>query len=135
MIRRTILTTTMIGALASAGLAGAAEAPVVSKQQFIAGEAPVTVPGTGVKKGEWMGGRAVLVYRDVTLEGDQEVRLTLWARKGQRIRGLAVDERTKVGFKTLTDDYAGKKKVVVQAFLHRGARGGEATNRIYALSR
>ena len=132
MIRRTLLTTTAIATLASAGLAGAADAPVVSAQHFVAGTAPVTVPGTGVRKGEWMGGRAVLVFRDVTIERGQTARLTLRARKGQRIRGLATAEGTKTSFVALTDDYAGKRKVVVRA---TGRTDDARTERIYALSR
>ena len=135
MIRKTVLTTTAIATLASAGLAGAAEAPVVSAQHFVAGKAPVTVPGTGVRKGEWMGGRAVLVFRDVTIERGQTARLTLRARKGQRIRGLAVPEGTKISFQPVDRHYAGDRKVVVEAELASTAGDREATNRVYALSR
>ncbi len=135
MFRKTLLTTTAITVLASAGIAGAAEAPVVSDQQFIAGKAPVTVPGTGVKKGEWMGKGAVVVYRTVTLEGDQATRLTLSARKGQRIRGLATAQGTTISFQPVEHDYAGDKRVVIRAEVASTAGDGEVKARVYALSR
>jgi len=48
----TIITTTAVAALASAGIATAAQAPAVSAQHTSkARTAPVTIPGTGVKKG------------------------------------------------------------------------------------
>jgi hypothetical protein len=135
MFRKTLLTTTAITALATAGIAGAAEAPVVSAQSFTAGNAVVTVPGTGVKQGEWIGKRGVLVHRSVTLEGDQRVDVTLTARKGQKIRGLAHDEGTKISFQPVTRSYVGKQKVVVRARVAPTAGDGEVTNRVYALSR
>ena len=135
MFRKTLLTTTAITVLASAGIAGAADAPVVSEQQFIAGKAPVTVPGTGVQKGEWLGKRSVLVYRTVTLEGDQRTKLTLSARKGQKIRGLATAQGTQISFQPVDRDYAGDRKVVVRAAVAPTAEDGEVTARIYALSR
>ncbi len=135
MFRKTLLTTTTIAALATAGIAGAAEAPVVSKQSFTAGQAVVTVPGTGVKKGEWIGKRGVLVHRTVTLEGDQKVNVTLTARKGQTIRGLAAAQGTKISFQPVDRSYVGDRKVVVRAQVAPNAGDGEVTSRIYALSR
>jgi hypothetical protein len=131
---RTISAAAVTAALAATGVAGAAEAPVVSQQQFIAGTAPLTIPGTGVQKGEWMGSRARLLYRDVTLEGTQRATLTLRAPKGLRIRGLAVQEGTNVGFVALTRRYAGKQQVQVRTFV-RGGVTGEVTGRIYALAK
>jgi hypothetical protein len=133
---RTISIAAVTAALAATGVAGAAEAPVVSDQQFIAGAAPLTIPGTGIQQGEWMGSRARLLYRDVTLEGDQQVRLTLRAPKGRKIRGLAVGEGTKVSFTAVTRRYAGKRSVVVRAQLAgRHADDGEITGRVYALAK
>jgi hypothetical protein len=122
-------------AVAAAGAAGAAEAPVVSEQGFIAGKAPVTVPGTGVKQGTWMGSKQRLIYRDVTLEGDQRARVTLTAQKGKRIRGLAVAEGEKIAFKVTDRDYAGKRSVTVVASIAGGAGDEERTGRILALQR
>src|SRR5439155_7971927 len=53
-VRTTRITTATaaVAALASAGVATAAEAPVISAQKVLAGKtAPLTIPGTGVKKG------------------------------------------------------------------------------------
>ena len=122
-------------ALAATGIAAAADAPVVSKQATIAGTAVVTVPGTGVAKGEWMGSKTVLVFRDVTLERGQTARVTLRAPEGKRIRGLATGEGSKIGFKADGRRYAGDRKVTVTAFTSPRAADGEHTGRIYALTR
>jgi hypothetical protein len=131
---RTISVAAATAALAATGVAGAAEAPVVSKQQFIAGTAPLTIPGTGIHKGEWMGSRARLLYRDVTLEGKQRATVTLRAPKGLKVRGLALQEGANVGFVALTRHYAGKQQVQVRTFVRRGV-SGEVTGRIYALAK
>jgi hypothetical protein len=131
---RKILTATTVVAFATTGIATAADAPIVSEQHFIAGHAPVTIPGTGVQKGEWMGSKARFVYRDVTLEGDQRVRVTLRAPKGRTIRGLAPAEGSKISFVAVDRDYVGKRKTTVRARLAPGA-DGEQTARIGALVR
>jgi hypothetical protein len=133
--KRILTTTTAIAALATAGVAGAAEAPVVSEQHFVAGKAPLTIPGTGVKKGEYMGAKAQLVFRNVTLEGDQEVRLSLRARNGRTIRGLAIPEGSKVSFQPVDRGYVGDRRVVVTAEVAPTAGDEEVTGRIYALTR
>jgi hypothetical protein len=121
-------------ALGATGVATAADAPVVSKQSWIAGAALADFPGTGLKKGDWIGSKAVMVYRRVTLERGQSVRLTLRARKGQRIRALGAVQNRKLSVVALTDDYAGKRSVTVRARVRRGV-DGEVSERIYALSR
>jgi opacity protein-like surface antigen len=133
---RLLAATASTFALSAGAVAAAADAPVVSKQQSVAGTALVTVPGTGVHKGDWMGSRAVLVFRDVTLEGRQRVRVTLRAPQGKRLRGLATAEGERVAFVALDRRYAGKRRVVVRASLSGAARlAGEHTGRIYALAR
>lgn len=131
-----IATASAVALLGSAGVATAAEAPVVSAQSTMSGStAPVTVPGTGVKKGERLPKGARIVFRDVTLEGKQQVRLTLKAPAGKRLRGLAVREIDKVGFVVVQkSSYVGRPKVQVRAFAAPKAEG-EATGRIYALVR
>ena len=131
-LHRTISLTAVTAVLATAGVAGAAEAPVVSAQQTIHGTAVVTVPGTGVKQGEWMGSKAHLVYRDATLAQDQRAVVTLRAPKGKRIRGLAIRENAKIAVRALDREYAGKTKVTVHAVLRPDA-GGQATDRVFAL--
>ena len=134
--KRTISLAAAVTALAATGVAGAAEAPVVSQQEFIAGTAPFTIPGTGVQKGEWMGSKARLLYREVTVAGKQQARVTLRAPKGLKIRGLALDNvrRSQIGFTAVTRDYAGKQQVVVRVYSNR--RGSaEATGRVYALAK
>ena len=131
-IMRSISTTAAVAALAATGVAGAAEAPVVSKQHALFGTATVTVPGTGVQQGEWMGSKAHLVFRDVTVEGDQQARVILRAPAGKTLRGLAVDEGTDLSVQVVKPRrYAGRKQVVVRAEVARG--DAEATGRIYAL--
>ena len=132
-LHRTIAITAAALTLSSAGLATAADAPVVTKQQSLAGAAPFTIPGTGVHKGDYMGARGVLVFKDVTLEGKQEVRLTLRAPKGKTIRGLGTDQKG-VSFTALDTDYVGKRHVTVRAF--RTAKTTKAvTGRIGAFTK
>jgi hypothetical protein len=133
---RLITATAAVAALAATGVAGAAEAPAVSQQHFIAGAAPLTIPGTGIHKGDWMGSRARLLYRDVTLEGDQRARLTLRAPNGLKVRALAVHggPGSRLGVVTETRRYPGKQQVTVRTWVaERGA--GEVTGRIYALAK
>lgn len=54
-----ILSIAAISALAATATAtaSAADAPVVSKQHAPYGTAPMTIAGTGVKQGDWMGSR------------------------------------------------------------------------------
>jgi hypothetical protein len=131
---RTISVAAATAALAVTGVAGAAEAPVVSKQQFIAGAAPLTIPGTGIQQGEWMGSKARLLYRDVTVEGRQRATVILRAPKGLRIRGLAIQggPTSQLGFVAVTKSYPGKRQVVVRAW---SRDRDEATGRIYALAK
>jgi hypothetical protein len=127
----TITTTAVLGLAATAG---AAEAPGVSKQRWIAGHAPLTIPGTGVQKGEWMGSRAKLVYRDVTLEAGQKARVTLRADGNRRVRGLAIAKLGTMRFVALDTHYPGRRQVSVRAWLAPRTKG-EVTTRIYALTR
>ena len=130
-----ITVTALAGALAAGGVAAAADSPVVSKQRWIAGTALADFPGTGFEQGEWLGSKAKMVYRDVTLERGQKVRVTLRALKGQKIRALGATEDPKIVITAVDDDYAGKRSVTVRATVARGAGDGEVTQRIYALSR
>ena len=134
-IARKFATATTVALLAASGIAAAADAPVVGDQQTSrATHAPVTIAGTGVKKGDRLPDGARLVYRDVTLEGDQKVTFNIGGPNGKTVRGIAPKTRD-VGFRVLTrGDYAGRTKVKVQAFLKPNA-DGEQTSRIYGLVR
>ena len=123
-----------VAALAVTGVAGAAKAPVVSDQGTLANKrSPVTFPGTGVRKGERLPAGSRVVFRDVTLEGDQQARLVLRAGRDRVLRGLGTREGEDVGFTTVTGrPYVGRRQVRVRAY--RSAEG-EVNGRIYALTR
>jgi hypothetical protein len=135
---RKITAATAALALAGTGVAAAAGAPVVGAQQTSpATTAPLTIPGTGVKKGDRLPSGARLVYRDVALEGNQKVsRVVIRAPKGKTIRGLAVRSGDQVGF-VVTDEgnYVGRKQVASRAYLNGRAPAGEHTGRLYGLVR
>ncbi|MFP5364022.1 MAG: hypothetical protein ACLGI5_14990 [Thermoleophilia bacterium] len=135
-ITRRLTATTTAALLAATGIAAAAEAPVVSAQKTsTAKSAPLTIPGTGVHKGDRLTDGARLVYRDVTLEGRQTVRFTIKAPAGKRLRGLAVKEGVDVGFAVVDrHDYAGRTKVRVRAFANPRS-DGRVAGRIYGLAR
>lgn len=133
---RKITAATITALLASAGVATAADAPIVSKQHTsTAKSAPLTIPGSGLKKGDRLPSGARLVYRNVTLEGDQTATFNIKAIHGKRLRGLATKEGQDVGFMVVNRrDYAGKTKVQVRAYANPNA-DGEVEGRIYGLVR
>ena len=136
MTAKTLLTTGLaIGALAAAGAAGAADRPIVSEQHWVAGTAPVTIPGTGVHKGEWMGSKARLVYRDVTLEPGQKARVTLRATGERRIRGAAITGGDRVGARVDPARYVGRRQVTISLVRSKAAKAGEDVVRVSALTR
>ena len=134
-MRSQIITAAAVAALASTGIATAADAPEVSRQSWIAGAALVDIPGTGIQQGEWMGSKAKLVYRDVTLERGQRATFNLRAAKGLKVRAVAVPEGQQVSIKVLDRDYAGEQVVRVQATVAPGAGDGEVTGRVYAYTK
>lgn len=135
-ITRKLTAATAAALIASTGIAAAADAPVVSKQHTsTAKSAPLTIPGSGVKKGERLPSGARLVYRDVTLEGDQTATFNIKAIHGKRLRGLATKEGQDVGFMVVNRrSYAGTTKVQVRAYANPNA-DGEVEGRIYGLVR
>ena len=130
-----ILSVAAVSALAATGVASAADAPVVSGQHALYGTAPVTIAGTGVHKGDWMGSKAHLVYRDVTLAGKQTVVTTLRAPKGKRVGGLALDSPSTVGFTALDRHYGGKRRVRARVYAANSRGKAEVTGRVYAFVR
>ena len=133
--RSLLIATTTTAVLASAGVAGAADAPVVSAQRTHTGTSPLTVPGTGVKAGAVLPKGARLISRDVTLEGDQAARVVLRAAVGKTLRGVGMPEGQKVGFQLVgRSTYVGRREVTLRATVVRHA-DGEVTGRVYALAR
>jgi hypothetical protein len=97
--------------------------------------APVTFPGTGLKKGERVPSGARIVFRDVTVEGDQQAVLRLRAAKGRTLRGLAVRQGEELGIAVPQNhDYVGRRAVQLRAFAAPDAEG-EVASRVYALTR
>jgi hypothetical protein len=127
---------TAVLAIAGSGVAAAADAPVVGAQHSsTAKTAPVSIPGTGIKKGDRLPSGARIVFRDVRLQGKQTAKLTLRAPDGKTIRGLASKEGIDVGFVVTTKgNYAGRRSVALRAYKNPKA-GGEVTGRIYGLAR
>lgn len=134
-ITRKLAATAAVALLAASGVAAAADAPIVGAQKSSSAKtAPLTIPGTGVRKGERLPGGARLVYRDVTLEGKQTATFTIKAPAGKRLRGLVPTEG-KVGFAVVDKgSYVGHTKVKVRTFADRNA-SGEVSGRIYGLAR
>ena len=133
---RKITAATITALLASAGVAAAADAPIVSKQHTsTAKSAPMDIAGTGLQKGDRLPAGARLVYRNVTLEDGQTVRFNIKAPDGKRLRALATREGQDVGFMVVDrGNYAGKTKVQVRAYANPNA-DGEVEGRIYGLVR
>ncbi len=133
---RKITAATALLALAGSGVAAAADAPVVGAQHSsTAKTAPVTIPGTGIKKGQKLPRGARIVFRDVTLEGTQTAKLSLRAPAGKTIRALAPREGGDIGFVVTTkSSYVGRASVALRAYTNPKA-DGEVTGRIYGLAR
>ena len=134
-ITRKFTAATVAALLAGTGVAAAAEAPVVSIQHTSPTEtAPVTIPGTGVHKGERLPGGARLVYRNVALEGEQSATFNIKAPSGKRLRGV-VPQNDQLGFEVVSrPDYGGRTKVQIRAFANPQA-DGRVEGRIYGLVR
>jgi len=130
-----ILLATAAAALTAGGVATAAEAPVVGPQKTSPAKvAPLTIPGTGVHKGDTLPKGAKLVYRDVTMAKGQKPELTITAPAGTKLRGLVPDDTKPVAFVVIgKGSYVGKTTVKVRAYL--APKTGEGTGRLYALVR
>jgi hypothetical protein len=124
----------LVASLAVSGVAVAAAPPSVSKERTWTGaRAPLTVPGTGVKKGARLPRGDRIVWRTVTLAQGQKVDLRITAPAGKRLRGLAVAENGRIGFTVVSPRrYVGHRSVKVRAFTvpHEA---GTHSGRIFAL--
>jgi hypothetical protein len=128
---RILLAAAVAALVGTAGIANAASTPVISAQHSTTGKAPVTVPGTGLKRGAEIPSGALVIFRSVRLSKGQQPHVTLTAPAGKAIRGLASSGH--VGFALVgSSDYTGKRKVVVRAFSAPKVKG-DATGKIYAL--
>jgi hypothetical protein len=76
-----------------AAASAAATAPHAGPQKTWTGAtAPLTIPGTGLHKGDRIPKGDRIVYRDVTVAGRQVVNFSLRAPAGRKIRGVVPDD-------------------------------------------
>jgi hypothetical protein len=124
----------LVASLAMSGVAVAAAPPSVSKERTWTGaRAPLTIPGTGVKKDARLPHGNRIVFRTVTLAKGQKVDLTITAPAAKRLRGLAVAENGRVGFTVVSPrNYVGHRSVKVKAFAAPHETGMHS-GRIFAL--
>ena len=130
----TTLTTAAVLAAGAAGVAGAATSGP-AKTVARAGEpTPVTVPGTGLKKGMDLKAGQVLISRTVTVTGDEQPRTKVTCPGAKRLKGLATQDGDDLAFKVADRrSYVAKRAVTVQAYA-RDADGTEpVSGPIYAL--
>lgn len=122
-------------ALTACTVAVAAEAPSVGVQKTSrARTSPATFPFTSIETGERLPRGARIVFRDITLEGDQTVDVTMRAPAGKRIRSLAVRNSDDITGSYDPVGRIGRQRVVVE--LHPSQEGsGEVTGRLFALAR
>jgi hypothetical protein len=132
--RRLVVAAAAVVALSCAGVAAAGDAPDVSAQRTHTGTAPLTVPGTGLKKGHAVPRGARLISRDVALEGHQVARVVLRAPDGTTLRGIGMPEGQDVRFGLVSRSYVGRRRAVLRATVAPGT-DGEASGRVYALAR
>jgi hypothetical protein len=120
--------------LVGAGAASAATNPVVSKEMTSSlTRAPLTIPGTGVKKGARLPRGDRLVSRTVRLEKGHRVRFVMRAPKGKTLRGLA-PSGTAIDFNVVRPlHYVGHRAVTVRASVAPAAKAGRHTGRMWAL--
>lgn len=137
MHRTTKFTTVLaLGAVAISGPAAvAAQAPVISKTKTIAvagQRAPVTVPGTGLKKGATLKRGQRIIARDLEVHGAQKPVFQMTCPGSSVLKGLGTREGDKAGFTVVSpNNYTGKRTVKVRGYaVHKAA---DATGRIYAL--
>lgn len=121
--------------LVPTAVAAAATTPAVHKEVISTRRiAPLTVEGTGVKKGARLARGEELVFRTVTLEKGQKVRLTLGAPRGMTLRGLVPSPSSAVGFDVVKPvPYVGRSSVTIRAFTFPKATAGKHSGRIWAL--
>ena len=131
---RLVPATAVVAVLSLGGVAMAAQAPVISKEHTLRRTtAPLTIPGTGVKKGDRLPSGDRIVYRTVTLDRGQKPTFKVAAPAGKTLQGLA--NGAGLGFAVVSPrHYVGHRSVTVRAFAAPKA-SGRSSGRIYALVR
>jgi hypothetical protein len=96
---------------------------------------PVTIPGSGLQRGERLSGDQVLVRRVTEVPAASRKVVRLRCPGGTRHRGLGTFERSRVGFRVLRrTSYVGARAVRVEAYAIPGsARGSIVRGSIFAL--
>jgi hypothetical protein len=86
---------------------------------------PVTIPGSGLQRGERLSGDRILVRRLTEVRAGTRKRVDLRCPSGTRHAGLGTFERTRVSFRVLKrTSYIGDRTVGVEALAAPGARRG-----------
>ncbi len=120
----------------SGGVAAAADSPVVSKQGALMGTALADFPAVDLKKGDWAGSRALMLYRDVTVEEGQVARVTFRAPAGSRIRSIGHVHGSVLSARARDIHYRGDRSVTLRVKIAEDrATDGEVTERIYVLAK
>lgn len=131
-----VATAAAITSLATTGVAAAATPPVSKEVVATRRTAPLTIPGTGVKKGARLPRGARLVFRTVTLGRGRHVTLTLRAPAHTALRGLAPSSSRAIAFTVVRPKhFVGRKAVVLRAVASPAAGRGVHRARIWALVR
>lgn len=129
-----IAAATLPGA-AVAAQAGAAQAPDVGAQKTLTAGAvsPITVPGTGLRKGQKLKKGQKLVSRTVALGDAKTARFTLsCGTAGSRLKGLGYADGGQARFNIEgSSNYVGKRSVRLRADAPKDA--GDARGTMYAL--
>jgi hypothetical protein len=125
-----------IAVLASSGVAAAASPSVSKEVVSTRTTAPLTIPGTGVKKGARLPRGARLIFRTVTLHKGQRASLTLRAPAHSTLRGVVPAATGGIDFAVARPShYVGRSAVTVRAAVAPKAGAGEHSARIWALVR
>lgn len=134
MTRTTITSTVAALALVVAAPAAAAE---ISTQRTVAeagDKAPVTVGGTGLKKGSTLKQGQTMIARKFTLEGPEKASLVLKCANGSVLQGAAGGDGEYTWVTASKSRYVGKRKVGIKLSGH--AKPGEETlSAMYAVCR
>jgi hypothetical protein len=142
----TAAATTAAATTAAATTTAPASPHVGPQRTWTGATAPLTIPGTGLHRGERIPRGERIVYRDVTVAGREVVDFALRAPAGTKIRAVAPDDPpappevdflvTNVrprGQHTADRYYPGGTLATIRARA-RPAGSGAVTERIYALA-
>ena len=127
----------LLAALAAALLAAAPAAADTTTVYDAGDRAPVTIPGTDLRRGDTLADGEFLVRRLTEVRGGTTRVVTLRCPAGTRNRGLGVFETAnKVGFSAVSRNYVGRANVRVRAYAAPGVnKDAPARASIFALCR